>query len=127
VSTDNVAIVEESLRHYLRGDYDAALIVFAEDVELITALERFQGHRGVIEEAERWEETWEEYRFDVEELVDAGDKVVMLYRQVARAKVSGIEVGEVAGWVYTLREGKIVRLEMFPDQASALRAAGVER
>ena len=127
MSTDNVAIVEESLRHYLRGDYDAALIVFAEDVELITALERFQGHRGVIEEAERWEETWEEYRFDVEELVDAGDKVVMLYRQVARAKVSGIEVGEVAGWVYTLREGKIVRLEMFPDQASALRAAGVER
>jgi ketosteroid isomerase-like protein len=127
VSTGNVAIVERSLRHYLRGEYDTALTAFADDIELITALERFHGHRGVVQEAKRWEETWEDYRFDVEALVDADDKVVMLYRQVGRAKVSGIEVEERAGWVYTLREGKIVRVQMFPDQRTALRAAGVER
>ena len=124
---ENVAIVDESLRHYLRGDYDAALSAFSDDVELITALERFHGHEGIVEEARRWHETWEEYRFDVEELVDADDKVVLLYRQVGRGRDSGVEVEECAGWVYTLREGKIIRLEMLPDQATALRAAGAQR
>lgn len=54
-------------------------------------------------------------------------KVVLLYRQVGRGRWSGVEVEERAGWVYTLREGKVIRLEMLPDQATALRAASLER
>ena len=127
MSAESVVIVEESLEHYLRGDYAAALAAFSEDVELVTELERFRGHEGVVEEATRWEETWEAYRFDVEQLVDAGDKVVLLYRQFGRGRGSGVEVEECAGWVYTLQDGKIVRVEMLPDQATALRAAGVKR
>ena len=127
MSAENVAIVEESLEHYLRGDYAAALVAFSQDVELFTDIERFRGHEGVVEEATRWEETWDAYRFDVEELVDAGDKVVLLYRQFGRGRGSGVEVEECAGWVYTLQDGKIVRVEMLPDQATALRAAGVKR
>ena len=127
MSAESVVIVEESLEHYLRGDYAAALAAFSEDVELVTELERFRGHEGVVEEATRWEETWDAYRFDVEELVDAGDKVVLLYRQYGRGRGSGVDVEECAGWVYTLSDGKIVRVEMLPDQATALRAAGVAR
>jgi ketosteroid isomerase-like protein len=56
-----------------------------------------------------------------------GDKVVLLYRQFGRGRGSGVDVEECAGWVYTLRAGKIVRVEMHPDQATALRAAGVSR
>ena len=127
MSAESVVIVEESLEHYLRGDYAAALAAFSEDVELVTELERFRGHEGVVEEATRWEETWDAYRFDVEQLVDAGDKVVLLYRQYGRGRGSGVDVEECAGWVYTLSDGKIVRVEMLPDQATALRAAGVAR
>jgi ketosteroid isomerase-like protein len=46
---------------------------------------------------------WIDHRFEVSDLVDAGDKVVLLYHQVGKAKQSGIEVEERAGWVYTLR------------------------
>ena len=127
MSAANVAIVRRSLDHYLRGDYAAALVAFSDDVELLTELERFQGHEGVVEEARRWEETWDAYRFEVDGLVDADDKVVLLYRQYGRGRGSGVEVEECAGWVYTLEDGKIVRVEMLPDQATALRAAGVER
>jgi ketosteroid isomerase-like protein len=127
VSTENVAIVERSLGHYLRRDYDAALVAFSDDVVLVTELERYQGHEGVVEEATGWEETWDAYRFEVEELVDADDKVVLLYRQFGRGRGSGVDVEECAGWVYTLRAGKIVRVEMHSDQATALRAAGVKR
>jgi ketosteroid isomerase-like protein len=126
VRKENVDVVREMLEDYLRGDYEAALPAFAHDVEVVTALERFHGPAGVVEEAKRWEEMWSDYRFEVENLVDSGDKVVLLYHQVGKGKGSGVEVKERAGWVYTLREGKIARVEMFQDRASALRAAGVE-
>ena len=113
------------LEHYLRGDYEAALPAFASDVEVLTSLERFHGPSGVVEEARRWEEMWTDYRFEVEDLIDAGDTVVLLYHQVGRAKESGVEVEERAAWVYTIRERKITRVEMFQDRESALSAAGV--
>ncbi|MFN2617017.1 MAG: nuclear transport factor 2 family protein [Thermoleophilaceae bacterium] len=123
---ENVQVVREMLEDYLRGHYEAALPAFAQDVEVVTSLERFYGHTGVVEEAQRWEEMWSHYRFEVKGLVDAGDNVVLLYHQVGKAKESGIDVEERAGWVYTVREGKIARVEMFQDAETALRAAGVE-
>ena len=121
----HVEVVREMLEDYLRGDYEAALPAFAHDVEVVTSLERFHGPAGVVKEAKRWDEMWSDYRFEVEGLVDAGDRVVLLYHQVGKAKESGVEVSERAGWVYTLREGKITRVEMFQDREAALRAAGV--
>jgi ketosteroid isomerase-like protein len=120
-----VEVVREMLEDYLRGDYEAALPAFAPDVEVVTSLERFHGRAGVVKEAKRWDEMWSDYRFEVEGLIDAGDRVVLLYHQVGRATESGVEVQERAGWVYTLREGKITRVEMFQDRETALRAAGV--
>ena len=123
----NVDVVREMLEDYLRGDYEAALPAFADDVEVVTALERFHGPAGVAEEARRWEEMWSDYRFEVEDLFGSGDdRVVLLYHQIGKAKGSGVEVEERAGWVYTLREGKITRVEMFQDRESALRAARLE-
>ena len=115
------------LDDYIRGNYEAALPAFTQDVEVVTALERFHGPAGVVKEAKRWEEMWIDYRFEVEGLIDAGDKVVLLYHQVGKAKESEVEINERAGWVYTLREGKIARVEMFQDREAALRAARVVR
>jgi ketosteroid isomerase-like protein len=126
VRKGNVEVVRGMLEDYVRGDYAAALPAFARDVEVVTSLERFHGPAGVAEEANRWEEMWSDYRFEVQDLVEAGDnRVVLLYRQVGKAKESGVEVEERAGWVYTLRDGKIARVEMFQDRKTALRAAGV--
>jgi ketosteroid isomerase-like protein len=121
----NLEIVREMLADYIRGNYEAAVPAFAQDVEVVTSLERFHGHTGVVEEAQRWEEMWLDYRFEVKDLIAVGDKVVLLYYQVGKSKESGVEVEERAGWVYTLREGKIVRVEMFQDRETALLAAGV--
>ncbi len=127
VRKQNVHVVREMLEDYVRGDYEAALPAFAHDVEVVTALERFHGPAGVVEEAKRWEDMWSDYRFEVEDLLGSGDRVVLLYHQVGKAKGSGVEVEERAAWVYTLREGKIARVEMFQDRETALRTARVER
>ena len=125
VGKTNLEIVREMLADYIRGNYEAAVPAFAQDVEVVTSLERFHGHSGVVEEAQRWEEMWLDYRFEVNDLIAAGDKVLLLYYQVGKSKESGVEVEERAGWVYTLREGKIVRVEMFQDRETALLAAGL--
>jgi ketosteroid isomerase-like protein len=125
--SQNVEVVREMLDDYLRGDYEAALPAFAHDVEVITSLERFHGPAGVVREAKRWEEMWSYLRFEIEALIEAGDRVVLLYHQVGKARESGIEVAEHAGWVYTLRDGKIARVEMFQDCETALRAVGARR
>ena len=126
IPKSNLAVVREMLEHYVQGDWEGALPAFANDVEVVTSLETYHGRAGVVEEARRWEEMWSHYRFEVEELLDAGDRVVLLYYQIGRAKGSGIEVEERAGWVYTLRDGKIARVKMFQDRDTALRAAGLE-
>jgi ketosteroid isomerase-like protein len=110
------------LVHYLRRDYERCLGAFAPDVELVTQLERFHGPRGVVAEARRWDEIWDDHAFEVESLTQLGDQVLLLYRQTGRAKASGIEAEERAGWIYTLRHGRIAQVQMFGDRQSALTA-----
>jgi ketosteroid isomerase-like protein len=60
-------------------------------------------------------------------VVDAGDDVVMLIRNQRQwGRHSGIAVDfPPYAMVFTVREGKVVRLRTFPDQESALEAVGL--
>jgi hypothetical protein len=73
-----------------------------------------------------WLAAWETTPFDYE-LVDAGDLVVQLLDLQVRGRSTGIEmpVGKFA-WVYTVRDGLIVRQKLYMDQSEALKAAGLE-
>ena len=72
---------------------------------------------------ERWLEPWEEFQFEAEELIDAGDQVVVTYRQRGRGKGSGIEVENTLAAVATMRDGKVIRGHVYLDRAAALKAA----
>jgi len=61
----------------------------------------------------------------VKALHDAGDKVVAIMRQHGRSKSSGLPVDMTFGQVFTLREGKLTRMEMYADPADALEAVGL--
>jgi ketosteroid isomerase-like protein len=71
-------------------------------------------------------EGFETTRFQVEKYVDAGDEVVVILELLARPKGSAAEISTGRfGYVYTLREGKIVRVQDFPEPSEALEAAGL--
>ena len=59
------------------------------------------------------------------EFLPAGDKVFFAFRLSARGKETGIEAGQHAFQVWTLREGKGLRAEVFASREDALRAAGL--
>jgi ketosteroid isomerase-like protein len=72
-----------------------------------------------------WIETWDDWELDVEALHDAGDKVVAIMRQRGRSKASGLPVDMSFAQVWTIRDGKLARMEMYADPGSGLKAVGM--
>jgi ketosteroid isomerase-like protein len=72
-----------------------------------------------------WYAAWDTLRFEYE-LVDAGDRVVMLLELRLRGRSTGIEVpsGKVA-WVSTFKNGLIVHLKFYLNRSEALEAVGL--
>jgi ketosteroid isomerase-like protein len=59
-----------------------------------------------------------------EEFADMGDRVVVTVRFRARGRGSGTPVDARLYDVFTLRDGKIVRMDQFAERAEALEAVG---
>ena len=83
------------------------------------------GRGAVIEATRHYWGTWDDYRLDAEELIDAGSSVVVVMHEWGRGKGSGIPFERRSAQVWTFREGQIIRWEDFADKASALEAAGL--
>ena len=86
----------------------------------------YHGHEGVRAYWRNWLSAWSDLDFEVQDVVDAGDEVVALIRNQRQwGRRSGV-ITEVQpyGLVFTIRGGKVVRWRAYPDQESALEAAG---
>jgi ketosteroid isomerase-like protein len=102
-------------------DSDAEWVVAREDPDAAT-------HRGV--EAIRgylaqWAEMFEDIDLRAEEVIDAGDKLFVWTRFSGKGITSGASVQMELAHVYTVRDGKLVRVEEYFDRREALEAAGV--
>jgi ketosteroid isomerase-like protein len=77
---------------------------------------------------EREWQVWEgeSVGWQIEELIDAGDKVLAFVRTDGRGKMSGVEVQARVWNVWTFRNGKPAELTYFgEDRAAALEAVGL--
>ena len=143
MSQENVEIVralsEGDFMARTSGEFDpeAAISRMAElwdpkielDASETPALDLSGIYRGADAARQWWREwyaAWEALRFEYE-LVDAGDRVVMLFDMRMRGRSTGIEMpfGKVA-WVYKLRDGLVVHQKLYMSQSEALQAAGLE-
>jgi ketosteroid isomerase-like protein len=70
-------------------------------------------------------DTFEEVGVEIERLMDAGERVVVIATLRGRGRGSGADVERRQGYVWTIREGKAVRFEWFNDPAKAMEAAGL--
>jgi ketosteroid isomerase-like protein len=86
----------------------------------------YHGHDGVREFWRGWAGTWEDFEAEVEQAIDAGDEAVVVHVRIAgRGRASGAPVALRFGQVWTVRDGKIVRMLTFPTFAEALEAVGL--
>jgi ketosteroid isomerase-like protein len=131
MSQRDVAVVLDQFAAVNERDFERAMSLYAEDVELFVDraafLEggTFEGREAVGEWFGNWFRTFErDYRFEIEEARDLGDVVLMVASHHGRGRTSGAEVEGRNGYLYTVRDGKIVRAEIYPGRAEALQASG---
>jgi ketosteroid isomerase-like protein len=132
VSQENVGLVEAALKAWDMGNVQAFTDHMAEDVVWIEVSGRPEGpaterhgrdrlRRGL----ESLFEAWESYRLDVEGVHAAGDRVLAIVRETARGRASGVEVDGRWGYLITVEDGEIVRVEAYRDADQAIAVAGL--
>ena len=132
MSRENVEVVRRAIAAFASEGTSAPLEgLVAEDVELRPAFEVvggtvYVGREGTERFMREWTEAFDDWTFEAEELFEAGDAVAARMRQSARGKGSGAPVGLEFGAVFRLRDGLIVRIELYMTSADALEAAGLE-
>ena len=72
-------------------------------------------------------EVYEEVRFKPEELIDAGDSVVVVVvRMHARGRTSGVTLEESISHVWRVRDGRALTLTVYSGRDEALEAIGLK-
>ena len=105
--------------------WDPAIELDASEAPVLDAHGVYRGAAAVRQFWQEWFSAWETLEYDYE-LVDAGDRVVMLLDLRMRGRATGIEMpfGKVA-WVSTFRDGLVVNVKLYMSQSDALEAAGL--
>jgi ketosteroid isomerase-like protein len=85
----------------------------------------YTGLDGFRESWLDWLAPYAEYRTEIEEAIDCGERVLLLQSSSGRLEGSTKEVKLAPAVVYTVRDGKIARFEPYADRAQALEAVGL--
>jgi ketosteroid isomerase-like protein len=113
-----------------RGDFEASLAYLDDEIEWhdppdVPGATVHRGPEGVRAFIARWLAAWESYSVGIEELIDAGDQVVVVHLERGRGKGSGAEVVHHSAAVFEVRDGKVVKRRPFRDRTEALAAVGL--
>jgi ketosteroid isomerase-like protein len=103
-------------------DFEVAMI----GPDYSPARQESRGPEGFTALWRDWTSPFEAYRIEVEEVIESGEKVVTLVRQVGTTKTGGVEIETPAAAVWTVTDGKLRRVEFHLDRDAALRAAGLD-
>jgi len=85
----------------------------------------YEGLGGLVEGWQDWLIPYESYVIELEEALDAGDKVVMLVQVRARTSRDGVEIAHSPAAVWTIAAGTITAVTFFLDREQALAFAGI--
>jgi ketosteroid isomerase-like protein len=86
----------------------------------------FHGRDGYLTMWRRQVEAFEDLRFDPEEILDLGDRLLVKAQVRGHGSGSGVAVSQPVFQLYKFRRGLVVRQEDFLDRSKALEAAGLE-
>ena len=133
MSEENLEVVRQVYEAATRRDTATSLTLYDPEVELdASALgvegrggDTFRGHEGLRSLFGEWHESWGEIEYDYEELIDAGDQVISVATRHARGRASGVEVEQRFALLWTIRQGKVIRVIWFLDRDEALKSAKV--
>ena len=135
MSQENVERVRRGYAAFNRGDLADAAKDFDPNIEWRIPFqlpdsppdETYRGPEGVLHFWETWRSAFDDFRLELEEIIDAGDRIIVFAAVHGRGAGSGAEVQTPTfPQVWTFGEdGRPVRVEMYQTRAEALDAVGL--
>jgi ketosteroid isomerase-like protein len=127
-----VELVRRFEKSWASRDLDAALDCVHDDLEFDWSdsmgpfVGTYRGRDGLTRFWTEMLEAWEHFSPEIQEVFDCGpQRLITLDVVRARGKGSGIDMEARGAMLWTVREGKIVRVKMFQSKEEALEAVGL--
>ena len=124
-------LVRKGFDAWNAGDRSWVLEHMRPDAEWITPPDdpepgRYRGQAEIIRFWNQWRSAVGHLRFEILDLVELPEKVLVLARRSGTGLHSGLSVSDEVSQVFSFEGAICVRVEEFYDRAEAARAAGLE-
>jgi ketosteroid isomerase-like protein len=131
MSRENVELARKYVETFNRGGLDATEELRHSEMELFDPpdfpdADRHVGEAAVRKAVEGYLALGWKGHFDVQEYIDAGDEVVVVWHATGAGSSSGVPIDVPAfGHVYSFQDGKVRRVRQYLTKEAALEAAGL--
>jgi ketosteroid isomerase-like protein len=131
MSQENVEVIRDMYEHWARGEFPADFIdpditftrIGAQTPDMEGEWRGFEAFSAVFADYIR---PFSNLKIQAEEIIDLGDdRVLVLSRQTAEGKASGVPIDHQFGELFTLRHGKVLRYASYWNRPEAITAAGL--
>jgi hypothetical protein len=125
-----VELVERLTGEWAAGNWRAGEGLLVPEVVLTARVPEgrvvFEGREAIAGFMREFLAQWDRYWVEPGQVIDLGDKILVIGHQLGIGASSGLEIKEPWYAVFTLHEGRVVALTFTPDRQEGLEAAGVE-
>lgn len=133
MSDENVELIRQLYRRWGQGDF-ATPGFFDPNVETLrvggdasATAGAWRGLDAAWKASVEWLQAWENVRLESRRCIDLGSRVLVIARQTGQGRRSGVEIDQELAMLFTLRDAKIVRWEIYLEVSDALEAVGLKR
>jgi ketosteroid isomerase-like protein len=124
----DVEIVQQAYEAWFRGD-EAGMMALVHPEIVVTQIPEqvdtrpYHGHDGLRAVMADWVGSWDDYSIEMRGTRPVGHGIVTAIRQSGRGKGSGIPMDADTWFVWHLKDGKLIRWQIFSTEHEALAAA----
>jgi ketosteroid isomerase-like protein len=131
VSEENLEIVRRLAAAFNARDVEAFVSDLDPEAEIHSIRAQlegrpYEGHEGARRMFADFEEDWEYVQVEIDDLRDAGDTIVAVGQLRSRGRASRVDLDVAIGFLWRLRNGKVVYARVFSEPSDALREAGLD-
>ncbi len=133
MASENVERMRAAYEAVGRGETEVIFDLIDPDVEISDRPElpdpqTYRGYAGVAEALGQSDETFESFEFIPERFIEVEDKIVAVLLLRGRGRGSGVPVEDHIAHLWTLREDRAYRLQVYSDPEEAIAvASGLDR
>jgi ketosteroid isomerase-like protein len=128
VAASNLELIRALYERFRQDDVASAIELLSEDFvgevppSLSAEPDVYEGHEGALRYMRGFDGLMEDVRFEPIELHEHGDLVIAELRWMGRGAASGVEIDQPVVVVHEIENGKIKRMDPYPDLHAALAA-----